>query len=335
MKRPIQIGLAIAGTIIGAGFATGKELLVFFNGGSFFYVILMIISLVIVAVTTAIYFTGAKKSGVSTILTIVFTSFSGGCYAIMLACGGQTLYDSVNISYQTGIIITYIVTILIIKFGIEGVYKFNAIATPLIAISLIFISFVGLSTPVFNNFSAENFFSPYINAFLYAGYNILAVLPFISAISKETTKKDGFSGIAFGFLIVLLTSITIKLLLNNYFSLISRESIPILKIIGILNPYLSYIYSVVLYGAIVTTAVNLLFILTREKGTKSIFLISLPLLLISFLGFTTLLEKIYTYFGYAGIVIILVIIGREANIIKHKIKRRITPWKPRKTPSRI
>ena len=298
--------MAVAGTVIGAGFATGKELLIFFNGNSVFYLLLMIASVILVGVTSVLYFYYAKKSGDSKLLTAVFLAFSGGGYVIMLACGGQALYDSLNISYNFGVFITFLITMLIIRFGIEGIYKFNLFVTPIIIVSLIFISFVGLSSPVFNNSQ-----TPFVNSFLYAGYNILAVLPFISAIAKETDKKDGFWGITIGFVLILAAGISAKLLLNSYFSLISSESIPIFKIVSILSPYFSYIYSVVLYSAILTTAATLIYILTKGKRPKELFLISVPLLILSFAGFTTLLEKIYTGFGYIGIIIILIIIARR------------------------
>ena len=309
MKRSLKIGLAIAGAIIGAGFATGKELLIFFSGNSVFYVVLLALSIMLMGTASLFHFYSVKKRKDSKLFKAIFLTFSGGCYAIMLACGGQTIHEmgsSINLGLNSGIFITYIITIVVISFGIEGVYKFNTFATPIIILSLIFISFAGLSTPVFNNFS-----SPYMNSALYSGYNILAVLPFISAISKETDERDGSYGIITGFFLVLITSIAVKLLLNNYFSLISSESLPLLKIVGILSPYFSYIYSVVLYISIATTAVNSLYALADRKNLKTIFLISLPCLLLSFFGFVTLLEKIYTYFGYVGIAIIFIITIRR------------------------
>ena len=322
MKRSLKIGMSVAGTIIGAGFATGKELLVFFKGESGFYTILLISAVLLIGITSVIYFKMVKIKPDGSFFKIVFLTFAGGCYTIMLACGGQTLYDTLNFDYRIGVFITFLVTIIVIRFGIEGVYKFNAFATPLITISLILISVMGISKPVFNIFSSPDMpYVPYLNAILYAGYNILAVLPFISAISKETDEKEGISGIISGFLVVLITSIAVKLMLNNYFLLIANESIPILKIIGIISQQISYIYSVVLYTSIVTTGVNLLYVLVKKLnkgklGFKGILLTSLPFLVISFLGFVSLLENIYTYFGYIGIVIIISIIGNVKRIMK-------------------
>jgi len=312
LKKPFKIGLTITGTIIGAGFATGKELLVFFNGSSFFFTALMISAVILTGISSLIYFHNLKETKTNRILNIIFLAFSAGCYVIMLACGGQAIYDSLNLSYNSGVIITFILTIIIIKFGIEGIYRFNLFAAPIIVISLIFISFAGLSAPVFSNAS-----TPVVNSFLYSGYNILAVLPIISVIAKDSGKKEGFWGIIIGFFIVLITSISIKLLLNGYYSLISEEGIPIFKIVSILNPYFSYIYSMVLYTAIMTTAASLLYVLTKGKSMKAILMISIPLLIVSFLGFTTLLEKIYTYFGYIGIIIILLINGDGIRRISH------------------
>lgn len=228
----------------------------------------------------------------------------------MLACGGQTIYETTNLDVRLGIIITYLIIVFVIKFGIEGVYKFNVYATPIIIIFLLLISFIGQINTAF----LENTL-PIINSFSYAGYNILSVLPFLKAISENTNYDDGFYGIVIGFVIILIVSLALKLLINSYFDLIMFDTIPILKIISLTSKHYSYIYSIVLYISILTTAISCLFVVTKGKN---IFLISLPLLAISFLGFSTLLEKLYTNFGYIGIIIILYLLTKGIVYDKRK-----------------
>jgi uncharacterized membrane protein YkvI len=228
----------------------------------------------------------------------------------MLACGGQTIYENTNLDVRIGIFITYLIVIFIIKFGIEGVYKFNLFATPIIIFFLLLISFVGQINSAFLDRTM-----PLVNSFSYAGYNILSVLPLLKAISMDTDYDDGFYGIIIGFIIIFIVSLALKLLLNSYFDFIMYDTIPILKIISLSGKHYSYIYSIVLYISILTTAVTCLFVVTKGKN---ILLLSLPLLAISFLGFSTLLEKLYTNFGYIGILIIIYLLTKGFIYAKRK-----------------
>jgi uncharacterized membrane protein YkvI len=261
-------------------------------------------------ITSITYFNFIKKEEDNKLLNIIFYLFSAGCTSIMLACGGQTIYENTSLDIRIGILITYLIIFIVIKFGIKGVYKFNMIATPIMIIFFCLISFIFQNKEVFFIDTL-----PIINSFSYAGYNILSVLPFLKAISSETEFIEGYYGILIGFILILIVSLALKLFLNSYFDLIMLETIPILKIISITNKYYSYIYSIVLYISILTTAVSCLYVVTKGKN---IIIISLPLLAISFLGFSTLLEKLYTNFGYIGILIIIYILTKGIIYAKRK-----------------
>jgi uncharacterized membrane protein YkvI len=151
--------------------------------------------------------------------------------------------------------------------------------------------------------------------FLYAGYNILSVLPLISGVARNTDEKNGKKGIFIGFGVVLILSLLLKILLNSYYDIAVTTDIPVLKIVSLLNPYFTYIYSAVLYSAILTTASSCLYSLTEKAN---IFVAAVPLMLLSTLGFGPLIEKVYTYFGYIGAVIIFIILIDLTGLMKGK-----------------
>jgi uncharacterized membrane protein YkvI len=306
MNKSLKIALSVVGTVIGAGFATGKELLLFFGGAHIWGIIMLVLSVTVMCVASAAYFNILKTDAAQDSLKkfrrckLIFPLFAAGSYSVMLACGGQALYDTFSLDFRIGILITCALTILSAKFGIEGIYRLNLIATPLIIISLILISFAGLASPVFLNYAG-----PVKNMLLYAGYNILSVLPLIAGVARNTGEKTGIRGIFTGFGFVLVLSLLLKILLNAYYGIAAATDIPILKIVSLLNPYFTYIYSAALYSAVLTTAASCLYSLSEKIN---IFAAALPLMLLSTLGFGPLIEKIYTYFGYAGTIIIFIIL---------------------------
>ncbi len=314
--------LSIAGTIIGAGFATGKELQVFFKSSDISSLIWLGISLILMA-GVSLLFWNTKKQNLTPCrmhqwMNPIFLLFSGASCSVMFACGGEALQESFSLPYGLGILVTWGITILIVSFGISGVYRFNLIATPILIGSMIAISFASLLLPV-GLFQIKN--SPCINMLTYTGYNLLSVLPFLTALPKDTDIKNGRLGIVFGFLCVAFAGILLKLVLNLHTEILTDSPIPMLKIMGLLSPRLSYLYTIMLYGSILTTAVNCLYALT--KGTH-LFVVSGLLVGIGFFGFTTLLEQLYSFFGYLGIGIIGFMIWK--NIQKPNRKKGVSTY---------
>ncbi|MBO5409016.1 MAG: hypothetical protein J6A61_06445 [Clostridia bacterium] len=302
----LKLMFSVAGTLIGAGFATGKELQLFFKSPDISSLFRLGFSLALMAAVSLLYWNRQKcecsPTRLSRWLTPLFLLFSGGSYSVMLACGGEALRESFSLACPLGILVTWGITLFILPFGIQGVYRFNLIATPILIGAMIVIGFASLLLPVGLFGTTE---SPTVNMLTYTGYNLLSVLPFLSALPKATNIKTGRYGMIAGFSLVAFAGILLKAVLNLHNGILAEEAIPMLKIMGLLGPHLSYLYTVMLYGSILTTAVNCLYAVT--KGTHS-FTVSLILLGMGFLGFSTLLEKLYSFFGYLGIGVIVLIV---------------------------
>ena len=305
MSEVVKLAFSIAGTVIGAGFATGKELELFFVGNGLSSLLWLATSLFLMAIVSLLFWKQKKEGITSSLykyLTPIIIGFSAASYSVMLACGGETLWESTSLPQGWGILFTYLLTILIVKTGIKSVYRFNLFATPLLLCSIIGVSFGALLLQV-GLFGKQN--TPCTNMLSYTGYNLLSVFPFLSSVSKETPKKLGKYAIIIGFFLVALSGILLKSVLNLHSEIISHEAIPMLTIMGILSPYFSYLYTMMLYTAILTTAVNGLYAITKSRNLLSI---SAPLFGLSFLGFGPLMENLYSFFGYLGIGIIGIIL---------------------------
>lgn len=304
-SQVLKIAFSVAGSIIGAGFATGKELQLFFplpDSRSLFY---LSFSLGIMAIISVLYFSMQKKSVPNRFqkgFELFFFLFSGASCLVMFACGGETLKESFHLPLIVGNTVTYGLTLWIVSKGIKSVYRFNLIATPVLIVCIILISLSGFSIPA-GMFGEET--QPTLNMLVYTGYNLLSALPFLSAISGNTEEKHGFFGILVGYFLVLVCGLLLKSLLNLHHEAVLTAPLPLVKIVGMIHPLLSYLYTAMLYLSVLTTAVNSLYAVTRGKHTFSI---GSVLLVFSFLGFTSLLESLYPVFGYFGIGIIILVI---------------------------
>lgn len=296
----------MAGGIIGAGFATGKELQLFFWNPDGRSLCLLAMSLLLMALISVLFFSGQKNGSqrklVHRITTPCFWLFSAASYLVMLACGGEVLRESFSLSTFLGNSITWLITLFIVSFGVEGVYRFNLVATPILMAIMIFIGCTGLwkSAGLFGEYR-----KPLFDMLTYTGYNLLSMLPFLVAIQEEAPKKEGIRGIFLGYFLVAVVGLLLKALLNTYHSAVVTEALPLLKIIDMIQPKLSYLYMAMLYLSVLTTGVNGLYAITR--GKHALF-ISLLLYLFSFFGFTTLINCLYPLFGYMGIGIVALIL---------------------------
>lgn len=308
-SKQLKPALTVAGTVIGAGFATGKELILFFKNDniSLWY---LLISLIIMALVSLLYFAKQKDSKipkssffVHQVIKMLFLLFSAASYTVMLACGGEALRESVSLPFFWGTVITFAITIGIVSFGVSNVYLFNLIATPILLICMSAISLAGLFSPV-GMFATSQ--SQSVNLLMYSGYNLLSVLPVLGALSSTLEKKDGYMGICMGFLFVITVGLLLKCLLLRFCHLTQNTAIPVLSIVSYLGNHFHIFYTVMLYLSILTTAVNSFYAVTQEKNTL---LIGLSLLCCSFLGFSTLIETLYPFFGYLGLGVIVYVIS--------------------------
>ena len=294
----LKLAFTVAGTVIGAGFATGKELMLFFDSTPRALTCL-ILCILIMCLVSLLYFRQAHKrlqfSTDSFVFQLIFLLFSAVSYTVMLACGGEALWESTGLARPIGTVLTCAVTLGIVYFGVSNVYRFNMIATPILLVCMAGISVVGLLSPA-SLLEASS--SQAVNLLIYSGYNLLSVLPVLGALAGTVDKKEGYHGILWGFCLVAVVGILLKLLLIRYHVLTNQSAIPVLSIISYLGSNLSLIYTVMLYLSILTTAVNSLFAVARNKNPLPA---SLILLCCSFLGFTPLIETLYPLFGYIGI----------------------------------
>lgn len=304
-SKQLKLAFTVAGTVIGAGFATGKELLLFFKNTPS-SILSLTLCILIMATVSLLHFANkaspSRREENSFALRLIFLLFSGVSYTVMLACGGEALRQSTGLIRPAGTILTCAITLGIVWLGISNVYRFNLIATPILLFCMAGISVTGLISPVSLMRASQ---SANINLLIYSGYNLLSVLPVLDVLSHTVEKKDGYLGILWGFACVLGVGILLKLLLLRFHTLSEQSAIPVMSIVSHLHSGLTILYTVMLYLSILTTAVNSLL---ATAGNKNPLPVSIILCGCSFLGFTPLIETLYPLFGYIGIGVTAILI---------------------------
>lgn len=339
MKKSIQIAGAFIGVIVGAGFASGQEILQFFTsfgwmgiGGAilatiFFAFLGMNLTQLGSRLQTdshkdVIYHICGRYLGIA--VDFIITFFLFGVAAVMLAGSGSIFEEQFGIPSMAGNVIMAILTILTVCLNIQKVISIISLVTPFLLVMVIVIGGYALSTMGIN-FSevqklaesqtpaASNWF---MGGLLYVSYNIAAGAAMLAVMGGTTKdeKQAGMGGILGGAgLGILILIINAAMLVKM--DVVDGSDMPILALANEISPVFGLLMFVVLLGMIYNTAVGMLYAFTarivkRENPKFNLFavLFGAAAFGASFAGFIMLVGTVYPLMGYLGFTLIAAIV---------------------------
>lgn len=333
-----SIAMALIGTLIGAGYASGQELMQFFGAYGtngiigigiafvFFFIYAYTSMLVGQRMNSDNYaevMSPAKNKYVMIFVDIALFSFLFGVFVIMIA-GSSAIFleqlpmevipESIRDMFGGFVLVT--LTALTAWWGLSSIQKGFNTAVPLLVLGSGIISLLVYLHP--QAAMDENAITPLTNpmignwassAVIYVFYNMLVAVCVLIPLgfyakSKQSTLWGAFLGcIGFCGLALLL----ILGIVSNY-SMVSETSIPMLVLAKSINPALGYTYAIIMFLAIYSTAIGLIFgKLSRLRIAKwynikydrvSIIVISLAGFILSKVGFVELVVTVYPFYGY-------------------------------------
>jgi len=338
-KEILIIAGAFVGVIIGAGFASGQELLIFFVNhglygiiGTFISAFLFIfLSMSIASIGNHLksnshkdiinYICGNK---IGKLVDWIITFFMFGITVVMIAGGGALIEQQLGIPAGLGSLFITLATVFIVCLNLKHVVMLISSVTPLMILVALLISGHSIINhkqdfSLLNEFArTQNTATPYwwLSSILYVSYNIVAGIP-ILAIMGGATKNNvaRWGGLMGG---ITLSGIMLIMSLGLFSSLIdiSGKPMPMIFLAGEISPLISIIASVVIFGMIINTAVGTLYSFVARFtsiNNKKFILLSIISGLIayicSFVGFVNLVATLYPILGYIGFFLIIAIIN--------------------------
>lgn len=298
------------GTLIGAGFASGREIAIYFLGTSIFTPILAGAFLGFFC-----YFfleLGRLNQGdIKTFLgrgnkvfdiTVRISCFITAC--AMIAGSEESIYNLLHIC--GGGVITGILAMFTVYFGVDKIKASNFIIVPII-IALIVVLFVKE-----HNFDVGGKLK-ILPAFTYCTMNIITGGYFISTFSKDYTKKDNIiigavCGVILTFLLVMVYVIIQK---NIY------DSMPLMLTAKQLG--MAKVGNIIMYLAIFTTLTSCLSVAAKNKKIPCL-IITAASFVLSLLGFKKIVDVFYPIMGIVGAIASLFCIIKAISVKKSFIK---------------
>lgn len=339
MKKVFQIAGAYIGVIVGAGFASGQEILQFFTSFGWISIVGTCIATLLFAFLgmqllqigsriqtdshkNVIYLICGKWIGMFVDALITFFLF--GVAAVMIAGSGSIFEEQFGIAPLYGSLIMTVLTAVTLCFNFQKVISAISLMTPFLFI-MIFIVFIysvfryeGNISDIFQISKTENTAASHwiTGAILYVSYNIAAgaaILTLMGGAEKnERTAGLGgiFGGVGLGLLILL---INLTMLLD--FGASQKAAMPIVHIANGISPITGYLMSFVLLAMIYNTAVGMIYAfaarmvpVSRKAFTPAVIISTLAAFLASLVGFVKLVGTLYPIVGYLGLILIIGVI---------------------------
>lgn len=356
MKRTFSIAMAFVGLTVGAGFATGQEVIQYFvsfgmNGiwGAVLAGIVMTITGSVILQVGSYFLADEHRMVFRNVahpivsrfldLSVTLTLFAVGF--VMLAGAGSNLEQQFGLPAWAGALIMTGVVLAAGMLDVEKVSQVIGALTPLIIVAVLFaFVYTLINMPADTSHlseiakGADSPVSPWILSAL--NYNGLALLLGVSMSlviggNYSSPKEAGIGGVMGGALYtVMLIIAAITLYLN--IDTVQDSDVPMLELMNNINPTLGVIMAIIIFFMIFNTAIGMFYALGKrltastDKSFRPVFVVvTLIGYGISFVGFETLMTYVYPVIGYIGMVMIVVMIAwwlRSRARISLESKRR-------------
>lgn len=287
----IKIILVILGTIMGAGFASGKEIYLFFTQygilgyfgiinagiltGFIIHKVLKIVNIKDIQTNQEFINTIVNNNKkIYKILLYIINSFLIVSFYVMISGFCSLFKQEFDLSRISITIIGILICYLLYKTLMnkeKGIVKINEILIPILIIIIIIIGieillkninsnnveiFKNQIVKVDNKSIRTNIIKPIVSSIIYMSYNSIILIPTIIAVSQivKTRKKEKLIAVISSILIILIASIIhIILILSQEYG---KYDLPIIKILEKYGNIYKIIYTIAILAAIYTSAVS-------------------------------------------------------------------------------
>jgi uncharacterized membrane protein YkvI len=343
-----KIAATYIGTIVGAGFASGQEVLQFFSVFGIKGFLGLIITTVLFIFFGFVIMDLGKKLNSSSHLEIIryssgkffgnivdyiITFFLFGGLTAMIAGSGAMINEQFNIPAVWGNLLMAFITAITVLTGIKGVINSISFVVPFLLASVIGISILSIVNNPINLNNLETVSSSnssllirhwLLAAILYTSYNTVISVAILGPLGKEAKNHTSIKyGALLGGLGLGIGSMFIYFAVLSNIQNAPNYEIPMIYIAGNISITIQFIYSIVLIAEIYTTAVGSLYgfvsRMTSKRNLNSTLVILATTIIAFFagqLGFSNLVRYLYPIVGYGGIILLISLVITKVKVLK-------------------
>jgi len=338
MKNCLKVVFVVIGTLIGAGFASGQEVYLFFYSYGIKGIIGIFISSILMGIVIYKTLILVKENDINNykdllyllikneenkiflniknIINIIINIFILITFFIMIAGFGAYFEQELGINSLIGSSILAILCFFVFRTNQKGVVKVSEILVPILIVFITIISILNLKDFDINNIKNylinNNSYNFLLSSVVYCSYNSILLIPVLITLKNYINNKRQVISIStISTIIIILLSVSLFFILTKVDVDISKLEMPAVYVVSKMFKLFEIIYGFIILGSIFTTAVSLgnSFLQNVSKNKKSYthiaFIMCITSIVISQIGFSNLINYLYPIFGYLGIVQII------------------------------
>lgn len=337
-KKVLTVALAFIGITVGAGFASGQEVLQYFSGFGVWGIVGAVITgavfsfagLVVVQLGSYflasdhnVVFGGVAHPFLARLFDIIitFTLFSLGF--VMIAGGGSNLEQQFGLPTWVGAAIITVLVMLVGMLDVDKVTKIIGMMTPVLILCVLIVviwSFTHIDAAwedIHESAQLVDTALPawHISTLNYVGVCLSTVVSMAIVMGGDITdlKVAGRGGMIGGVVYGVLLTLVAGALLTQMTTVYDQD-MPMLALVNHIHPWFGFAMAIVTFLMIFNTAIAMFYALAKRfshGGDMRFRVILLALTVagfgLSFLGFKELVNKLFPILGYCGIVLTVVL----------------------------
>lgn len=331
-----RVGFTYIGTVVGAGFASGQEVLSFFSiFGPYSFWGILISTLLFSWLGMRMMLIGHRLradsfedfnlylfgAGMGKWMNYVVGLALFGVTTAMLAGTGALFEEQFGFPFHFGVLFTATLSFFVIQKGMDGILSLNTVIVPMM---FLFTFMIGLKYMWNMDLWTWGISSPsmhktwILSALTYVAFNLsmsqAVLVPLGGKIADESTIRIGawIGGLGLGFMLVGSNAA-----LQSHFLEIHGLEIPMAYIVQHFWVGLKVLFGVVLWAEIFTTLIGNVYGLAIDlHRASSLRLSTITVILFllaygcSLIGFSSFVKHVYPVMGYGGLVVVLLLIVR-------------------------
>ena len=340
MKNINKVIMVIIGTLIGAGFASGREIYLFFMQygklGQIGIIVSgiftgLIIYLVLKEVkekqiqnySDLLQNINPKNKKINRCINVIVNSFLLISFYIMIAGFSAYMEQAYRIPIYFSSIFFIIVCYVVFQKSLQGMMNINSYLVPILFFLILYLGIKNIPYLLESKLAIEietkqNGF--FVNSLLYASYNSIILIPVLVTMRKYINSKKEVKLISvFSTLAMILLSFVIYgLLLKGQF-FVEELELPLIEITKEFGKMFQYIYGFVIVVSIFTSAISAGYSFLenvsrdRKKYKRNLLIMSIVGIFVANMGFSNLVQILYPMFGVLGFVQIIFLIWHRGN----------------------
>jgi len=332
-----QVGCTYIGTVVGAGFASGREIYQFFGRyGNIGYVTILMATIFFAVIGYRMLLIGHQLQAKSyrelnaflfgrhfgSLMDTLFLVMLFGVTVAMLAGAGELFSERLNLHFQIGVLVTIIVTFLTTLRGMSALLKINTVIVPILVSFVLYAAFHAAWTHGMGNAWATGQAVPkngwqvvqaIVAAVIYSALNIgLSAGVLVPLGAKMSDVKVLSRGAALGAAGLGAMLLAVMFTLFTYAPTALTFSVPMGYVAVQLGTFVQWGFIFVLWGEIYSTLVGNVYAMVTQvvgRSERVVVMYTAGILAAAFLcsqiGFNNLVAYGYTAFGWVSLLLLL------------------------------